>query len=108
MAQQGILLDIDPSRMMQTAQTFDVQRIIIENCMNKIRDDAKALESVWEGESANAYKTAMDKLEENSPKIVSIITEYVKNLNDIASRFISDELVQRTKNEALPGDIFGV
>jgi len=108
MAQPGTILAIDPEKMMQTAQTFDAQLTIIQNCLNSIRDDAKSLEGVWEGESANAYQTVMDKLEENSPKIVNIVKEYVSKLNEIASKFISDEQKHVANNEALPGDIFGV
>ena len=104
----GISFAIDPVRMMQAAQSLDAQRTVIENCLNSIRQDANALKSLWEGESANAYQAVMAKLEENSPKIVSILREYVHNLNGIASRYISDERKHIALNEALPSDVFGV
>ena len=108
MGQQGITLKIDPAKMKQTAQIFDMQLTIIDNCLKSIRDDAKTLNNVWEGESATAYQTVMGKLDENSPKIVSIIKEYVQDLNNIASRFTSDEHKHEATVEALPDDVFGV
>jgi len=108
MDHQNISLEINPAKMVQTAQTIDVQLTIIGNCLNSIHDDARALKNVWEGESSEAYQAAMDKLEEESPKILGIIKGYVQNLNDIASRFANDEQKHRIRNEALPADIFGV
>ena len=108
MGQQGITLKIDPAQMKQTAQIFDAQLTIIDNCLKSIRDDATALKGVWEGESATAYQTVMEKLNENSPKIVSILEEYVQDLNTIASQFTSDEQKHKVVIEELPSDVFGV
>ena len=76
--------------------------------MNSIKNDANALKSPWEGDSADAYQTVMERLAENSPKVVSALKEYVHDLNTIASSFLSDEQRRKAQGEALPGDVFGV
>ena len=108
MATYGTTVAIDPIALQKTAKDIDTQRSLIQNCLESIKQDAGALKHVWEGEAANAYESAISKLNEGSPKIVSILQEYVLDLNEIASNFLSDEQKRKAKDEALPGDIFGV
>jgi len=107
MSIQGTMT-IDPTVMMNAAQTVDSQRSIIENCLNSIIKDANSLKSVWEGESANAYQTAIAKIEENAPNVINVIKEYVTDLNMIASEFIDKEKGRVIHNEALPTNVFGI
>jgi len=107
MGQQGATTSIDPVVMLNAAQSVEAQRAIIENCLNSIITDANSLRSVWEGDSADAYRATIAKLEENSPKVVSILSEYVLDLNEIASSFMTGEQKRKAQNEALPGDVFG-
>ena len=108
MATYGTTVAIDPVIMTRAAQSLDAQRQIVESNLNSIKSDAAALKSLWEGESADAYQAVMTKLGENSPKIVSVLMEYVHDLNEIASRFLSDEQRRKAMDEALPSDVFGV
>ena len=108
MALYGVSIQIDSDHMLKTAQAVDTQSAIIENCLNGIQKDANALKNVWEGESANAYLTAMDKLGEEYSRVVNILKEYALDLNKIALQHMSDEQKLKAQNEALPDDIFGV
>jgi len=106
MAQQGVFT-IDPVVMQNTAQTIGSQWAIIENCLNSIKQSATSLKYEWEGDSATAYQTAISKIAEDSPKLVSILKEYVIDLNDIARKFIAEENKRSAANAALPNDVFG-
>ena len=97
---------IDPAVMQSAAQTVDAQRSIIENCLGSILRDANSLKSVWEGEGATAYQAAIAKIEENSPVLVSVLKEYVLDLNAIAQSYQTEEQRRKAQSEALPGNIF--
>jgi len=106
MSQEGTVT-IDPAAMIRTAQAIDAQRAIIENCFNSIIRDANSLRTPWEGESSNAYRDAVSRISTNSPKVVSVFREYVLDLNRIASAFMTEEQRRRSRNQALPGNVFG-
>jgi WXG100 family type VII secretion target len=97
---------IDPAYMLRVANSIDGQRVIIGNCLNSIQEDAAALTSEWEGESSAAYQAGMAKLGQVSPMVESILNEYIQSLNQIASKFISDEQKIISQSESLPSDIF--
>jgi len=107
MSVQGTAVTINPEVMKSAAQIVDTQRSTIENCLNSILRDANSLKSVWEGEGANAYQAAITKIEENSPILVSVLKEYVLDLNQIATAFVKTDIDNKAKSEALPSDIFG-
>ena len=96
---------IDPAHMQQVADSLEGQRVIIENCLGGIEKDAAGLEALWAGDSAEAYKASMAKIAAASPKIVSILAEYVRDLKEIASRFISVEQKRVIASQALPADV---
>jgi len=100
-------MTIDPKIMLSVAQTVDAQCSIMENCLNSIVRDANSLRSEWEGESATAYQAAITKIQENSPKVVTAFREYSRDLNTIATGFMTEEQKRKTINEALPGNVFG-
>jgi len=102
MAVQGATVTIDPVVMQSAAQIIDTQRSTIENCLSSILRDANSLKSVWEGEGASAYQAAISKIEENSPILVSVLKEYVLDLNKIASDFISKDNEIKVNSEVLP------
>ena len=108
MALQGTTMTIDPAVMQSAANTVDAQRAKIENCFNSISQDANSLKPLWEGMSATSYQTTMAKIAEDAPKIVSILREYVLDLNEIASSFMTEEQKRKAQSEALPSDVFGV
>ena len=107
MAAQGTTMTIDTGVMLATASTVDTQRGIIENCLNSIVQDARALRPLWDGASATSYQGIINQIANDSPKVVNILKEYVSDLNDIASEFQTKEQIRKTQSEALPGNIFG-
>ena len=106
MAQPGAMT-IDPAIMIGAAQTVDVQRSIIENCLNSIIQDANSLKSVWEGESANAYQEAITKIKQNSPKVMSVLKKYSNDLNKVAANFKTTDAGVGAESKALPSNVFG-
>ena len=100
-------MTIDPKIMQSVAQTVDAQCSIMDNCLNSIIRDANSLKSEWEGESATAYQAAITKIQENSPKVVTAFREYSRDLNTIATSFMTEEQRRKVASEALPGNVFG-
>ena len=107
MTRQDYTLTIDPVIMLGAATVIDTQRVIIENCFNSILRDASSLKSEWEGESADAYQTAISKISENASKLTSVFQEYALDLNEIAVAFMTEEQKIRIFNESLPATVFG-
>jgi len=107
MASQGTTMTIDAGVMHAAASSIDVQRGIIENCLNSIKQDADALKPIWEGASATSYQGIITQIANDSPKVVNILKEYVHDLTEIASEFQTNEQIRKTQSEALPNNIFG-
>jgi WXG100 family type VII secretion target len=100
-------MTIDPKIMLSVAQTVDAQCSIMENCLNSIISGANSLKSEWEGESATAYQAVITKIQENSLKIVAAFREYSRDLNTIATGFMTEEQKRKAISEALPDNVFG-
>ena len=101
MAQQG-LRTVDTGIMHNVSQTVGEQCSVVENCLNDIVRDANSLKSEWEGESANAYQTAITKISEYSPTVVEILRKYSQDLSTIATEFNKTDGSIRTESESLP------
>jgi uncharacterized protein YukE len=101
-------MTIDPAVMLSAAQAIETQRAIIANCVSSIVRDGGSLKSVWDGKTAGDYLQAIAEIEKESPNLVSIFQEYVLDLNEIARSFMTEEQKRKIKNEALPGDVFGI
>jgi len=101
-------MTIDPAVMLSAAQTIDAQRAIIANCVSSIVRDGSSLKTVWEGKTAGDYHEAIAEIEKESPNLVSILQEYVLDLNEIARSFMTEEQKRKTQNEALPNNVFGL
>ena len=114
MAEYGISIQVDPNVMSAVARELDSQRTIIENIFSSIFQDANSLKICWEGNSADAYQPAMERLAklENEQSAASFITkalrEYVADLNSIAAQYADTERRNAAQDAALPGDVFGV
>jgi len=108
MIQNDTTITIDPTVMQNTAQTVEIQKMTIDNCIKNIIQDAGSLKNVWSGESAEAYKEATTEIERIAPDIICILNEYASDLNEIASGFLSEEQKRKVNSEALPDDVFGV
>jgi len=101
MAQQG-KRTIDTGVMIGVSHTVGEQCSLIENCLNDIIKGASSLKSEWEGESANAYQTAIEKISEYSPTVVEILRKYSQDLSAIAAEFKTTDGSIKTQSEALP------
>jgi len=99
---QGISMTIDPIIMRDAAQSVESLCSSIENCLGNIVREANSLKSEWEGESADVYQAAVQKISENSPSVVGMFQEYAQDLKSIADKYITDEIGRETGNETLP------
>ena len=99
-------MKIDTAVMMNAAQTVAAQRTIMENCISNIIRDAGSLKNVWDGESANAYQTAILKIKENAPEMLKVLQRYTEDLNEIAFSFLTEEEKRKIIAQSLPTDVF--
>jgi WXG100 family type VII secretion target len=104
----GTSILIDPIKVAEAAKVIDNQKSIIKNGIDNIIQTANSLSVEWEGESAEAYKDKIRFIQPNLLEIVNILDEYVYDLTQISNRFASNESTLKSKNEALPSDVFGV
>jgi len=110
----GTSIKIDASIMAAIAKEIDNQRSILENGFSSIFQDASALKSFWDGESAATYQTVsketvdLNNSGSSAKYIVNALREYVTDLNIISAKFDSTDHKLDVQNEALPSDVFGV
>jgi uncharacterized protein YukE len=114
MAESGTDIYIDPAKVRETATVLKEQQLKVGNCLNEIYSNAISMQNEWQGESATAYQDIMKKIadfpnSETTAKFINnAIMEYIYDLEKIAGEFADTEIKLDVKNEALPGDIFGV
>jgi len=110
-------ISINTKVMRQAARTIENQLSIVSSCFTSIKDDLKSLRNGdWEGDSANAYIEAMNKLCGDgsgtdgltSGGIVQILKSYADSLNNTAAAFERNEQKQEDKIQALNAKIFDI
>jgi uncharacterized protein YukE len=111
---RGIDLKIDTDKMRSAAKVIENQRHIIKGCFDSIRSDALGLSRHWGGESSNAYYDRMKRMCHDTPlgvnagHVLNLLSGYIDFLNQTANNWDATEGRLKTKQEALPTDVFGV
>ena len=96
---EGTLL-VTPEKLQQTASEFGAKATQIKALHDTMLQKVRAI--AWEGEAANAYKTKFNALEPSMTRIYAMIQEHVRDLNDMASQYMSAEKSAQSTAEGLP------
>lgn len=96
---EGTLL-VTPEELQNASSEFSALATQVSALHQSMLAKVRALS--WEGEAANAYKSKFNALETSMNRINSMIQEHVRDLNDMASQYISAEKAAQSAAEGLP------
>lgn len=77
--------------LMNAASEFQARNTAINNITQEMLTLARGLNSQWEGDSAAAFINRFNELEDDMQMISKMITEHVKDLQEMAAAYESAE-----------------
>ena len=94
------ILNVKPEQLIQSAGEFSSEATTISNLTTEMTNMVVGLTSVWEGEASTAYITKFKGLEGDIQKMIRMIQEHSKDLEDMARNYMDTEqqIIQETNS----------
>lgn len=99
------ILKVDPQKLITTASDFSTTGGEVRNLTSEMISIVNSLSSVWEGEAATTYNTKFHELDDDMERMHRMIQEHVKDLNDMATQYITAENANIDTGIGLAGDV---
>lgn len=99
------ILKVTPEQLISTASEFSSKAGTINSLTGEMTSKVSALASAWEGEAATAYITKFNGLQDDIEKMVAMVQEHSKDLNDMAEVYSSAEKQNVSDFEGLSADV---
>lgn len=96
---------VTPEKLIGTSQEFDATKSRVVDLTNRMLELVNGMNSIWQGEAANAYTTKFNNLGEDMNQIGRMIAEHVKDLQEIAKAYQEAERINIETTNALASDI---
>ena len=101
---EGQLL-VEPEKLISTSTEFDTTGGQVKSITDNMLSIVKALNSSWVGEAATAYQSKFNELEDDMNRIYSMISEHVRDLQEMAGVYQQAEAKNVEESSGLPGDV---
>lgn len=98
---EGKLL-VTPEKLQSTASSFQSKASQVQALHTNMISKVKALGGTFTGEAAEAYIAKFNALETSMNKVNSMINEHVRDLNEMASIFITATTTAKSVASELP------
>lgn len=90
-------LKVDTAKLTSTASSFDTTANTIRNLTNSMTETVGQLTgNVWSGDAQQKYTTQFNGLQDDINRMISMINEHVKDLQEMAKNY---ETVEQTNLE---------
>lgn len=99
------IIKVDPQKLISTANEFDTTGGQVKNLTDQMLSIVDSLKPVWEGEAATTYNTKFHQLEDDMGRMYRMVTEHVKDLNEMAQQYINAENMNIETGNSLAGDV---
>ncbi|MBP3593859.1 MAG: WXG100 family type VII secretion target [Lachnospiraceae bacterium] len=101
---EGTIL-VTPEVLESTATEFNNVMIQLQNMTNTMVDQVNGLGAKWQGEASQAYINRFNQLQDDISTLTAKVNEHVKDLNEMAERFINTEQLNEERANTLAADI---
>lgn len=98
-------LRVDPQKLISTADEFGTTGGQVKSLTDRMLSIVDSLKAVWEGDAATTYNTKFHQLEDDMNRMYRMIDEHVKDLNEMAQRYIEAENINTETGNSLAGDV---
>ncbi len=99
------ILKVSPEQLVSTASEFSGKGTQIGNLTTEMTNRVSALAGSWEGEAATAYINKFNGLQDDIQKMIAMVQEHSKDLNEMAEIYRSAESQNLSDFEALSSDV---
>lgn len=99
------ILKVTPEKLISASGDFATKAALVGNLTGEMMSQVMALNAVWEGEAATAYLQKFKGLEDDIRRLVGMIQEHAKDLNDMAQIYIQAENANLEEIGALASDV---
>ena len=101
---EGTIL-VTPENLKSVANEFASIGSAIRNLTSSMSDTVTNTSSIWSGEAAQAYISKFNSLQDDIERMHSMINEHVRDLNDMADRYLQAEAQAISDAQALSSDV---
>lgn len=98
-------LRVTPEQLEAAAGEFSEKGTTVGNLTSQMTQLVEGLTSVWEGEAATAYTTKFRQLDDDIQKMIRMVQEHSKDLNEMARVYREAESVSQEEIAGLAGDV---
>lgn len=99
------IIKVDPQKLISTADEFNSTGSQVKSLTDNMISIIDSLKAAWEGEAATTYNTKFHQLQDDMNKMYSMISEHVKDLNEMAQQYITAENTNIETGNSLAGDV---
>ena len=96
------ILNVTPETLQTTAADFQAKATQVKSLHDAMLTKVRGLSSSWEGTASETYITKFNALERSMNTIYGMITEHVRDLNEMSEQYIDAESIATTAAENLP------
>lgn len=99
-------LKVTPAKLKSTATAFQTTGNQVKNTTQQMTNLVTSLTgNVWSGDAASTYTKKFKGLQNDINRMVKMINEHVKDLNDMASQYEKTEAANKEIANALSSDV---
>ncbi|MGN0621788.1 MAG: WXG100 family type VII secretion target [Porcipelethomonas sp.] len=98
-------LKVSSEQLVSTAQEFSSDANVIRTLTSDMMNKITGLSSVWEGDASMTYINKFKSLETDINKLLSMIQEHVRDLQDMAQGYTEAESANESAASALQSGI---
>lgn len=99
------IIKVDPQKLISTADEFNGTGSQIKTLTDNMVSIVDSLKSAWEGEASTTYNTKFHQLQDDMNRMYNMISEHVKDLNEMAQQYITAENANIDTGNTLSGDV---
>lgn len=96
------ILNVTPEVLQSTAADFQAKATQVKALHDAMLNRIRALGGTWEGTAAEAYTAKFNALQASMDTIFRMITEHVRDLNEMSEQYMSAESTATSAAENLP------
>lgn len=99
-------LKVDTAKLISTASSFDTTANTIRTLTNSMTEIVGQLTGeVWSGDAQQKFTTQFNGLQDDINRMISMINEHVKDLNEMAKNYETAEQTNEQSAGALLSDV---
>ncbi len=85
------IIKVAPEKLISTADEFNTEALVMSGIVTQMINVVSSMSSAWEGDASMAYLNKFKSLETDIQMLYRMISEHVKDLNQMANLYSTTE-----------------